>query len=79
VATPDPFGALTPLDTAAGTVQYYQLDCLTRLGVADVGALPFSIKIVLENLLRRWDAEIVTQEDVVALAKWSPDGASSPR
>jgi aconitate hydratase len=77
--TPDPFGALTPLDTAAGTVQYYQLDCLTRLGVADVGALPFSIKIVLENLLRRWDAEIVTQEDVVALAKWSPDGTSSPR
>jgi aconitate hydratase 1 len=77
--TPDPFGALTPLDTAAGAIQYYQLDCLTRLGVADVDALPFSIKIVLENLLRRWDAEIVTQEDVVALAKWSPDGTASPR
>jgi aconitate hydratase len=76
---PDPFGALTSLDTAAGTVQYYQLDCLSRLGVADVGALPFSIKIVLENLLRRWDAEIVRQEDVVALAKWSPAGTPSPR
>src|ERR1700687_1756993 len=77
--TPDPFGALTSLDTAVGTVQYYQLDCLTRLGVAEVGALPFSIKIVLENLLRRWDAEIVTQEDVVALAKWSPNGTPAPR
>ena len=77
--TPDPFGALTPLDTAAGAVHYYALDSLTRLGVADVGALPYSIKIVLENLLRRWDAEIVTQEDVVALAKWSPDGTPAPR
>jgi aconitate hydratase len=75
----DPFGALTPLDIAAGSVQYYKLECLTRLGVADVSRLPYSIKIVLENLLRRWDAEIVTQEDVVALAKWSPEGASSPR
>jgi len=68
----DPFGALTPLDTSAGAVKYYQIDSLTRLGVADVSGLPFSIKIVLENLLRRWDAEIVTQEDVVALAQWSP-------
>jgi aconitate hydratase len=75
----DPFGALTPLDTAAGAVQYYQLDCLTRLGVADVSRLPFSIKIVLENLLRRWDAEIVTQEDVVALAQWSPTNPAAPR
>jgi aconitate hydratase len=79
MAAPDPFGALSKLDTAAGVVQYYQLDSLTRLGVADVGALPFSIKIVLENLLRRWDAEIVTQDDVVALAKWSPAGTPSPR
>ena len=68
----DPFGALTPLDTSGGRVSYYQIDSLTRLGVADVSRLPFSIKIVLENLLRRWDAEIVTQEDVVALAQWSP-------
>jgi len=75
----DPFGALTPLDTAAGAVQYYELDCLTRLGVADVSRLPYSIKIVLENLLRRWDAEIVTQEDVVSLANWSPTNTLPPR
>ena len=74
----DPFGALTPLDTSGGRVNYYHIDSLTRLGVADVSRLPFSIKIVLENLLRRWDAEIVTQEDVVALAQWSPTN-TAPR
>jgi aconitate hydratase len=68
----DPFGALTPLETTSGTVHYFALDAIRRMDIADVSRLPFSIKIVLENLLRRWDAEIVTQEDVVSLAKWSP-------
>ncbi len=79
MATTDPFGALSPLDTSSGAVHYYQLDSLTRGGVADVGKLPYSIKIVLENLLRRLDGEIVTEEDVVALAGWSPKGSSAAR
>src|SRR5260370_22190725 len=37
------------------------------------------MKIVGENRLRSWAAEIVTQEDVVGLAKWSPNGSPSPR
>ena len=68
----DPFGALTTLDTAGGTVKYYDIGVLTRAGVADMGRLPYSVKILLENLLRRYDGEIVTQEDIVALAKWLP-------
>ncbi len=68
----DPFGALTTLDTAGGAVKYYDIGALTRAGVADVDRLPYSVKILLENLLRRYDGEIVTQEDIVALAKWSP-------
>ncbi len=75
----DPFGSLTPLETTSGTVHYHALDSLSRAGVADISRLPFSIKIVLENLLRRWDGEIVTQEDVVALAKWAPGTGVSPR
>jgi aconitate hydratase len=75
----DPFGALTPLETTSGIVHYYSLDAIQRMGVADISRLPFSIKIVLENLLRRWDGEIVTQEDVVALAKWEPGAGTSPR
>src|SRR5262245_11354660 len=75
----DPFDALAPLETTSGTVHYYALDALRRMGIADVSRLPFSIKIVVENLLRRWDGEIVTQEDVAALAKWEPGHGVSPR
>ncbi|MEX0682497.1 MAG: aconitate hydratase AcnA [Dehalococcoidia bacterium] len=72
---PDPFGALTGLDTAAGAVHYYDLAALERAGVTEIARLPFSIRILLENLLRRYDGEIVTQEDIVALAGWSPTAA----
>jgi aconitate hydratase len=69
---PDPFGARTTLDTSGGTVTYYGLDSLRSAGAGDPARLPYSVKILLENLLRRYDAEVVTQEDVVALTKWSP-------
>ena len=69
---PDPFDALTTLDTSAGKVHYYNLDSLTRAVFAEVGTLPYTVRILLENLLRRYDGEIVTQEDIVALAQWSP-------
>ncbi|HEY5639960.1 MAG TPA: aconitase family protein, partial [Dehalococcoidia bacterium] len=66
---PDPFDALSSLDTAAGAVRYY------RLGALDSDAierLPFSIRILLENLLRRCDGDVVTEEHVRSLAGWSP-------
>lgn len=69
---PDPFGAVASLETRAGTVIYYRLDRLSELGIADVSRLPFSIKVLLENLLRRYDGHTVTEEDVVALAQWGP-------
>ncbi len=69
----DAFGALTTLETASGTVALYRLDRLSELGVAEVGGLPFSIKILLENVLRRCDGAIVTEDDVAALARWRPD------
>lgn len=39
-------------------------------GVANVGRLPFSIRILLENLLRRLDGRIVTERDVLGIARW---------
>ena len=69
---PDPFNAVSTLDTSAGALTYYNLDSLMRTGVADIHRLPYSIKILLENLLRRYDGEVVSQEDIVALARWSP-------
>jgi aconitate hydratase len=75
---PDPLGALARLETAAGPVAYYRLSRLFELGLADIERLPFSIRVLLENLLRRLDGVIVTEEDVRALASWSPE-ALSPR
>src|SRR5437667_2565006 len=74
----DPLGALATLETSSGPVSYYRLDRLTELGLTDIGRLPFSVRVLLENLLRRLDGHIVTEEDVHALASWAP-GSLSPR
>ncbi|MBI1885337.1 MAG: aconitate hydratase AcnA [Chloroflexi bacterium] len=76
MARPDPFGALSSLGTGAGAVGYFRLERLTELGVGDLSRLPHTVKILLENLLRRFDGEIVVEEDVLALARWRPGAAS---
>jgi aconitate hydratase len=70
----DIFSAIGTLQTDQGPVSYYRLDRLRELGIAEIGRLPFSIKIVLENLLRRLDGVIVSEDDVVALARWGQEG-----
>ncbi len=65
---PDPFGALASLSTSAGAVRYYRLSALDS---ADIAALPFTIRILLENLLRRCVGVVVSEELVRSLAGWS--------
>ena len=48
------FKALTPLTVDGQTYNYYRLDALRAQGL-DVAALPFSLKVLLENLLRHED------------------------
>ncbi|MDT7896882.1 MAG: aconitate hydratase [Armatimonadota bacterium] len=68
----DPFGAKSSLQTAMGTVTIYRLQRLQELGIADIARLPYSIRVLLENLLRHCDGYIVTEDDVKALANWQP-------
>ena len=68
--TNDPMGALATLETRLGKLTYYRLQRLSELGLGDINRLPFSIRIVLENLLRRVDGLAVTEDDVRALAGW---------
>ncbi|MER3401300.1 MAG: aconitate hydratase AcnA [Thermoflexus sp.] len=68
----DRFEAKALLPTAAGTVVYYRLGRLAELGVGDPARLPFSIRVLLENLLRHCDGQLVSEEDVLVLARWSP-------
>jgi aconitate hydratase len=57
--------------TAGGRrVQYFSLPALERAGHAGVARLPYSLKILLENLLRREDGRFVDGEDIQALAGW---------
>ena len=59
---------------AAGdrTVAYYSLPVLERAGIGHPSQLPFSLKVLLENLLRREDGRSVTAAHIEALASWHP-------
>ncbi len=71
----DVFKARTKLEGIAGSVMYYRLDALKDRGVQDLHRLPFTVKIVLENALRHAGSELVSAEDVLALANWQPGSA----
>ncbi|HEY8233674.1 MAG TPA: aconitate hydratase AcnA [Vicinamibacteria bacterium] len=68
----DVFGARAPLDTGFGRATIYRLDALEKAGVArDLARLPFSIKVLLEAVLRSVDGELVSADDVKRLAAWN--------
>ncbi|MDA1306914.1 MAG: aconitase family protein, partial [Acidobacteria bacterium] len=52
------------------TLDYYSLPALEAAGFPSVARLPFSLKILLENLLRREDTAFVKADDIRALASW---------
>ncbi|MDD5460253.1 MAG: aconitate hydratase AcnA [Methylococcales bacterium] len=73
MANPDPFGALQQLSFGnAAPVSYYSLSRLEQTGAANLSHLPFSIKILLESVLRNCDGYAITQEHVLSLAHWQP-------
>jgi len=67
----DPFGARDTFDTGSGSAYLYRLDVLKERGF-DIDRLPFSIRILLEALLRECDGFAVTEEDVERLASYDP-------
>src|SRR6188474_2119832 len=70
----DSFGALDTLDAGQGPVSYYRLRALEREGLTgDLDRLPFSIKVLLESVLRNLDGELVTEPDVRRLAAWNAE------
>ncbi len=64
------FDAQTKLDTGSGEVTIYSLERLDERVDGDVFSLPFSIRVILESLLRNCGGEFVTDEDVEELASW---------
>jgi aconitate hydratase len=69
------FGARSNLKVGVLTYEIFRLDALARAGI-EVQRLPYSLRILLENLLRTEDGVVVTRGDVEALARWTPGGAA---
>src|SRR5262245_44256797 len=68
---PDPFKARATLKTSAGPYTYYDVNALKRAGIGKIDRLPFSIKVLLEAMLRNLDGFVVTADDVSGLANWN--------
>ena len=66
------FATLSTLSAGGAEVSYHSLEALERAGFPRVSRLPYSLKVLLENLLRREDGRGVTADDVRALAEWDP-------
>src|SRR3954452_2634233 len=76
MSTANSFGTRTALAFGGRTVQIYSLAALEASGFPEVARLPFSLKILLENLLRHEDGRFVKATDIEALAKWDVHSAA---
>ena len=69
----NPFDSRSTLTLPEGRVTLFRLDSLARAGIADLDRLPFSIRILLENVLRHAGNGVVTEDHVSAVAGWTPE------
>ena len=68
---PDSFNTRSSFTLDGQTIHFYRLDALSDSGL-NITRLPFSLKILLENLLRHEDGITVTADDIKGLAGWDP-------
>jgi aconitate hydratase len=71
---PNSFNAAATLTSGAQTVEYFNLNALEGVNLA---RLPFSLRILLENLLRHEDGKTVTADDIRFLSTWDPKAEPS--
>ncbi|MHA1391639.1 MAG: aconitase family protein, partial [Promethearchaeota archaeon] len=61
------------INTKEGTTSIYNLKKLKNLGFKGIDKLPYSLRILLENVIRNLDGEVVTEENFLALSTWVPN------
>jgi aconitate hydratase len=66
----DSFKCRRTLKVGKHEYEYFDLKVAEKEGLHGVGSLPFSLKVLLENLLRHEDGRTVTSDDIRALAEW---------
>jgi aconitate hydratase len=76
-STKDSFHSKATITVGDRQLEIYRLDAVQEAGVGDVSTLPYSLRILLENLLRNEDDMSVNRDDIVALASWDPGATPS--
>jgi len=66
----DSFKCLRPLKVGSKTYAYFSLPAAEKNGLKGISRLPFSLKVLLENLLRNEDGRSMTKEEIQAVAQW---------
>jgi aconitate hydratase len=61
------------LETDCGSVSIYNIKKLKTLGYQNAEKLPYSLKILLENVVRNYDGNIITGENILSLCTWEPN------
>ncbi|MBA3640576.1 MAG: aconitate hydratase AcnA [Acidobacteria bacterium] len=70
MASLNSFNTRSRITAGGSTVDVFSLAALERAGFPEIARLPFSLKILLENLLRREDGRFVDADDIRTLARW---------
>jgi len=70
--TTNSFSSKAQIAVGGSKIELYRLDALIKAGVGDVATLPYSLRILLENLLRFEDGKTVQPNDIKAVAGWNP-------
>jgi aconitate hydratase len=74
----DFFKARETLKTKHGDYTIFRLDALERAGLTNLSKLPFSIRVMLESVLRQCNDREITQQDVKTIAAWKPVDSNRP-
>jgi len=70
------FGTKSTLNTSDGQVNYFSLSKLADSGFTEINRLPFSIKVLLENLVRNEDGITIKRSDIKNMAGWNADASA---
>jgi aconitate hydratase len=76
MASKNSFGAAASLRVNDSDYQIFRLDALEKAGIAKISRIPYSIKVLLENLLRFEDDKTVKKTDIEYVAKWDDKKAA---
>src|SRR5947208_4860834 len=66
----DSFRCCRTLTVGSKAYAYYSLPAAEKAGLKGISRLPFSMKVLLENLLRHEDGRTITKQDIQAVAQW---------